>query len=108
MPLSDLQIVAVCYALAINLTAFLAFAWDKYCARNKLWRVSEQTLLALAFFGGTFGALAGKWAVRHKTRKRPFVTYLRFVISVQAILLAALSFPQGRHALWSAIQIILG
>ena len=107
MSLSDFQVAVVCYGIAINVVAFLAFAWDKHCARNQYWRVSEHTLLTLTFVGGTFGVLFGRWILRHKTRKQPFVTYLRLIISAQAVLLVPLSFPQGRHALWWAVQAVI-
>lgn len=95
---SPLAAVAA-YAFAVNVAGFLAFAWDKHCARNGMWRVPERTLLTLAFIGGAAGALAGQHALRHKTRKEPFRSYLLLIVGLQAITLFALCFPQVRTTL---------
>ncbi len=52
MPFAETFIVIACYAIGINLAGFLAFAWDKHCARNGMWRVPERTLLTLAAYRG--------------------------------------------------------
>jgi uncharacterized membrane protein YsdA (DUF1294 family) len=91
------------YLAGINSLCFLAFAWDKHCARNGMWRISEGTLLTLALVGGTVGAVAGQKMLRHKTRKEPFRTYLLLIAALQVIALAALSFPQVRSALWEIV-----
>lgn len=96
------------YAIGINLTGFLAFAWDKYCARNGMWRVPEQTLLALAMIGGTVGVIVGQQALRHKTWKEPFQTYLLSIAVIQVIVLLALSLPQVRSALWMFLRQMIG
>jgi uncharacterized membrane protein YsdA (DUF1294 family) len=101
-------VAAIFYGLSVNAACFVAFAWDKHCARNQMWRVPERTLLLLAAAGGTPGAFAGRWALRHKTTKQPFVTYLRVIAAIQVIPLAILSFPEGRSALWSLAQRALG
>jgi uncharacterized membrane protein YsdA (DUF1294 family) len=45
--------------------------------------------LALTFFGGTLGALAGRALFRHKTRKSSFVRSFWALIAVQILLLVA-------------------
>lgn len=92
------------YAVAINTAAYLAFAWDKYCARNQMWRVQEQTLLLLAAVGGTLGALIGQRTLRHKTRKEPFRSYLHAIVVIQIIGFFALCFPQVRSAALTLIS----
>ena len=69
--------------IAINFAAFAAFGIDKSLAENNRRRISESTLLKLAFFGGTAGAYAGRAAFRHKTRKEPFCTNLAFIAGLQ-------------------------
>jgi uncharacterized membrane protein YsdA (DUF1294 family) len=88
------------YVLAINVLAFLAFGWDKYCARKGMWRISENTLLLLALVGGSAGAIAGQRVLRHKTRKEPFRTFLLLIAGLQVIALVALAVPEVRNALW--------
>ena len=60
------------FLTAANAAAFAAFFIDKRRAENDGRRISEKTLLALAFYGGSLGALIGQQALRHKTSKQPF------------------------------------
>jgi uncharacterized membrane protein YsdA (DUF1294 family) len=71
-------------ALAVmNFLAFAAFGIDKARAEQGAWRIKEDTLLQLAFFGGTLGAYAGRAMFRHKTRKQPFCGRLHFIAGLQ-------------------------
>jgi uncharacterized membrane protein YsdA (DUF1294 family) len=54
-----------------NLLAFGAFALDKGKARRSAWRISENTLLALAFLGPAGGFCAMR-LYRHKTHTIKF------------------------------------
>ena len=67
-----------------NLWAFALFGIDKARAREKQRRIPESTLLNAAFFGGIFGAYAGRSHFRHKTRKQSFSTRLHIIAMVQA------------------------
>jgi uncharacterized membrane protein YsdA (DUF1294 family) len=103
MEITPLILWAEAYLALVNLAAFTVFAWDKYCARNGMWRVAESTLLTLAAVGGSPAMIAGQYALRHKTWKEPFRTYLRIIAGLQAIALVTLSFPEVRDALWSMV-----
>ena len=81
------------YLCLINLATLGAFAWDKHCARNGMWRVPERTLLSMAFFGGTIGAVVAQHSLRHKTRKEPFRTHLHMIAGLQVVALGAFAFP---------------
>ena len=48
------------------------FGEDKKRAKQQKWRISESTLLWMAFFGGAIGALLGMRNFHHKTQKRKF------------------------------------
>jgi len=77
--------------IAINFLAFAAFGIDKSRAEAGAWRISEGTLLRLAFLGGTPGAYAGRAVFRHKTRKQPFSANLRAIAVLQIVALAGLA-----------------
>lgn len=67
-------------ACAISALTFAFFWYDKRQARSNGWRVSEQTLHTLAFFGGWPGVLLGMHVLQHKTRKVRFIALLWAII----------------------------
>ena len=69
------------YLAAVNVVSFLVYGGDKLSARRGGRRVPERTLLLLALFGGSLGALLAMRLFRHKTRH----WYFRF--GIPAILL---------------------
>ena len=82
-------------SIPVNLLTLLLFALDKSRAsRRKGQRVPESTLLLCAALGGTPGAYLGRWLLRHKTRKQPFVARLDAIALAQAALLG-LAFARG-------------
>lgn len=91
------------YLLVLNALTFAAFGWDKYCAERQIYRVPEKTLLTLAVIGGAFGAIAGQQSFRHKTRKKPFRTYLNLTALLNVVGLAALGVPEVRDAFFEAL-----
>lgn len=78
---------AVYALIVVNLVTFCTFGWDKICAENGAWRISEETLLLWAFFGGTPAAYLARSAFRHKTRKQPFSNHLHTIAILQAALI---------------------
>jgi len=75
------------YLLCINLVTFIAFFVDKYQAIHRRSRIRIVTLLGLAFFGGSIGALAGMYGFRHKIRKDYFTVGVPLIILMQLVLL---------------------
>jgi uncharacterized membrane protein YsdA (DUF1294 family) len=71
--LIEIDLIPIFIALysCANIIAACAFAGDKRKAKNNSWRMSESTLLVLAFFG-PFGAFIAMRIFRHKTRKIKF------------------------------------
>ena len=78
---------AVVWLACSTVVTFSAFGYDKAIARSNRTRVPEIVLLALTFFGGTLGALAGRTLFRHKTRKVRFRRQFWAVIGIQVLLL---------------------
>lgn len=73
------------YLLIINAIAFLLMLADKYKAKKNLWRIPEATLMTSALLGGSVGALAGMYTVRHKTK------HLKFTLGIPLILIAQIA-----------------
>ena len=91
LPFNPIEI-ATYFLIAVNFLAFALFGIDKARAENGGWRIREDTLLFVAFLGGLPGALAGRSAFRHKTRKRSFNQGLLGVALAQGIALVTVFF----------------
>ena len=76
------------YLVGVNLLAFCLFGMDKRKAIKNKWRISEVTLLTIAFFGGSMGAWIGMQCFRHKTKHWKFkiLVPLFFIIQVTGVL----------------------
>ena len=85
--LNDLHIILIAF-LIWNIMVFVIYAYDKWRARRKQYRIPEITLIALAFAGGGIGALLGIFAIRHKTRHIKF----RILIPLAALIQAGIAF----------------
>ncbi|MFN1216028.1 DUF1294 domain-containing protein [Chryseobacterium kwangjuense] len=70
----------------LNLLILIIFGWDKRLAVKHKKRIPENTLLGLAFIGGTAGAVLGMLIFRHKISKRSFLLKLGMIIIIQFFL----------------------
>lgn len=73
------------YLLAVNAVGFAVMLYDKYLAKNNLWRIPETTLFGIAVIGGSVGCLIGMYTARHKTK------HLSFTLGIPAILAAQIA-----------------
>lgn len=76
------------YLILINAAAFIFMLVDKRKAQKGVWRISESTLINLAIFGGSIGAIAGMKLFRHKTKHPKFYIGLPVILVIQLILAA--------------------
>lgn len=74
------------YLIAINGVAFVLYGLDKYLAIKGFWRFRDSTLIAIAIFGGTLGAVAGQRFFRHKTKKYRLLMPLVLAIQLGIII----------------------
>lgn len=77
----------VFYLFIVNLLALSLFGYDKHCAINKKWRISENTLIASAAIGGSLGAYIGMISFRHKTQHKLFQVCVPLLLIIQTIIL---------------------
>lgn len=70
----------ILFILGMNLLGFLLMGWDKYLAKKKEWRISEDNLLGIAFLGGALGTYIGMFVFHHKTKKKHFLILLPIFI----------------------------
>jgi uncharacterized membrane protein YsdA (DUF1294 family) len=82
----------VAWLVAVNLTTFAYYAYDKLKAQAvpQGARVPEAVLHGLAALGGSPGAYLGMAVLRHKTIKAAFRFVFWFTVVLQVLLIAAL------------------
>jgi len=71
------------YLLVVNAVGFTVMLYDKYLARNHLWRIPEKSLFGIAILGGSLGCLLGMYAARHKTKHPKFTIGIPAILAVQ-------------------------
>ena len=76
------------YLLLINAVGFGVMLYDKYLAKNNLWRIPEKTLFGIAAFGGSIGCIAGMYIARHKTKHKSFTIGMPTILLVQLLAFA--------------------
>ena len=74
------------YLLLINAVGFCIMLYDKYLAKNNLWRIPEKTLLGVAAFGGSIGCWMGMYIARHKTKHLKFTIGVPVILAVQILI----------------------
>ncbi|MBQ0012863.1 MAG: DUF1294 domain-containing protein [Clostridiales bacterium] len=79
--------VLIVYLIVINVVTFAVYAIDKANAVEHRGRVRIVTLLALAFFGGSIGAIVAMYLLRHKTSKDYFTIGVPLIMVMQVIVL---------------------
>lgn len=57
------------YLLVLSAVTYFTYSADKRKAKSKQWRIKEQTLLLMSFFGGALGGIFAMYGLRHKNRK---------------------------------------
>ncbi|MBZ9790458.1 DUF1294 domain-containing protein [Rhizobium sp. 3T7] len=85
--------------LALNAFVYSIYFLDKQAARHHQRRISEKTLLTLAFVGGSLGAVCAQRLLRHKTQKEPFRSILRAIVMFHMLTALLLSGALGYDVL---------
>jgi uncharacterized membrane protein YsdA (DUF1294 family) len=85
------------WLLAINLSAFGYYGYDKARARAGRRRIPELVLHGLVVAGGTFGGYLGMRLFRHKTIKGTFQIVFWWIVALQLLLLGAVVYRLVRR-----------
>ncbi|MDF2539918.1 MAG: putative rane protein [Herbinix sp.] len=64
------------YLIGMSVAGFAMMGMDKHKARKNEWRISERTLLVIAYLGGGIGSYLGMYTFRHKTKHIKFMLLL--------------------------------
>ena len=80
-------IAAISYVVFISLVLCILMYIDKQRAIKHEWRVSENTLFSLAFFGGAIGGVVGMYLFRHKTKHNSFAFGFPIIAAIHVFLL---------------------
>lgn len=75
--------VLLIYFLVVNVLEFSIAGYDKSLAIKQKRRIPENTLLFLAFIGGTIGLLSAMFLFTHKTSKFSFIAKFAGIILIQ-------------------------
>jgi uncharacterized membrane protein YsdA (DUF1294 family) len=78
------------WLVAISVTTFAYYGYDKWRAQVGSRRVPELVLHLLALAGGSLGAYLGMRVFRHKTLKGPYRVVFWCIVAVQAGLVVLL------------------
>jgi uncharacterized membrane protein YsdA (DUF1294 family) len=79
--------IAVGYVLCLSVVGFAAMGLDKRRAVKGKWRISEKSLLLIAFLGGGIGSFLGMRHYRHKTKHLSFRLLLPILAFADLLLL---------------------
>lgn len=71
--METVKVLYILYLIAFNTASFIMMGIDKNAAIKGNYRIPERTLMALAAFGGSLGAITGMLVFRHKTKRKKFV-----------------------------------
>lgn len=92
-----LPVILLAVGLLLNLATFWIYWQDKHAARQRAWRVRENSLHVLALAGGWPAAWWAQQLLRHKSRKPSFRhAYLATVVGHLGLLAAFAGWPMLR------------
>jgi len=87
----------IIYFCIISVITAVFTVSDKIFAKEKMWRVPEKHLLALAFLGGAPAEYFIMRLIRHKTQHKKFMLGLPFMIILQLIAVTVYLYLTGNH-----------
>lgn len=92
------ELIFYVYMILMNIIGIMVMYLDKRKAKNKKWRISENSLIFIAIFGGSIGILFGMIFFKHKLNKSKFKYGVPFIYVIQklvTIMITHMSFHIG-------------
>lgn len=77
----------ISFIIAINITTFILYGYDKFSAKNGLLRVPEWSLHILGILGGTIAGYLAQKFFRHKTNDTSFRPVYITIFVLQVLIL---------------------
>ncbi len=85
--MNSFVIYAFTYLIIVNIIAVILTVSDKRKAVKNKWRVSENSLIFIAFIGGAVCEYLTMKIIRHKTKHIKFTVGLPIIIFIHTVLL---------------------
>lgn len=79
--------IFIIYIFLINIISFTMFFIDKRKALKNKWRIKENTLYFVSFFGGSIGSFFSMFLFNHKIKKKKFcfIVLLTLIFNIYII-----------------------
>lgn len=101
-----MKVYILCWLISVNLIAFVEMVLDKRYAEAGMRRTPESRLLCWAALGGALGMVTAARFANHKTRKRPFATWMMIWLWIDIVLIALWAFGLLEPWLASALAYL--
>lgn len=85
----SIELIYLGLLAVMSVVTFTMYAWDKRRARRQGWRVTEKSLHLAELLGGWPGGMAGRWLLRHKSRKLSFRAVSWAIVALHVGLIGA-------------------
>lgn len=85
--MKEIILTIIIYYSAINLLAALIAILDKNKAKKGKWRISEASLMTIAFLGGAAGEFFTMKQIHHKTRHAKFMVGLPIAVFIHTVII---------------------
>jgi len=86
----QIQLIVLAIVAVWNIITFAFYAADKRKAEKKQWRISEATLIGIAFVMGGLGAFLGMRILRHKTQHIKFKVLVPLALLINIAVIVAM------------------
>ena len=95
--MSKADSLVIIYLCTISVVTVVFTVYDKLAAKLDMWRIPENYLMSLGFFGGALTEYIVMRLIRHKTQHKKFMLGLPFMIILHLVVLIVYLFLTDSH-----------